>query len=44
VTAYSACRTEIGRMLYAVTAGESVDQWLSDTLTHCNQTLDEGLP
>lgn len=44
VTAYSACRAEIGRMLYAVTAGESVDQWLSDTLTHCNQTLDEGLP
>ena len=23
---------------------ESVDQWLSDTLTRCNQTLDEGLP
>ena len=44
VTAYSACRAEIGRMLYAVTAGESVDQWLSDTLTHCNQTLDEGVP
>jgi ABC-type glycerol-3-phosphate transport system substrate-binding protein len=44
VTAYSACRAEIGRMLYAVTAGESVEQWLSDTLTRCSQTLEEGLP
>jgi hypothetical protein len=43
VTAYEVCRSEIGRMLYAVTAGESVDQWLDDTLTLCNQVLDDAL-
>lgn len=43
VTAYEVCRSEIGRMLYAVTAGESVDQWLGDTLTLCNQVLDDAL-
>jgi multiple sugar transport system substrate-binding protein len=39
VTAYATCRSEIGRMLYAVTAGEGVNQWLTDTQTFCNQTL-----
>jgi multiple sugar transport system substrate-binding protein/sn-glycerol 3-phosphate transport system substrate-binding protein len=39
VTAYPVCRAEIGRMLYAVTAGESVTQWFSDTLAVCNQSL-----
>lgn len=39
VMAYPACRAEIGRMIYAVTAGESVDQWLADTRAFCNQAL-----
>lgn len=39
MTAYEVCRGEIGRMLYAVTAGESVDQWLADTINQCNQAL-----
>ncbi len=43
VTAYALCRAEIGRMLYAVTAGESVDQWLSDTLSLCNQALADAM-
>jgi ABC-type glycerol-3-phosphate transport system substrate-binding protein len=43
VTAYSACGAEIGRMLYAVTAGESVDELLSETQTHCTQTLDDAM-
>jgi len=43
VNAYSACRVEIGRMLYAVTAGESVEEWLSNTQSQCNQSLDDAL-
>jgi ABC-type glycerol-3-phosphate transport system substrate-binding protein len=43
VTAYGTCSAAIGRMLYAVTAGESVDQWLSDTRTQCNQALDNAM-
>jgi multiple sugar transport system substrate-binding protein len=43
MTAYEACRGEIGRMLYAVTAGESVDQWLTDTLSQCNQALADAM-
>jgi multiple sugar transport system substrate-binding protein/sn-glycerol 3-phosphate transport system substrate-binding protein len=39
VEAYASCRAEIGRMLYAVTAGESVEQWLTDTQNRCNLTL-----
>jgi ABC-type glycerol-3-phosphate transport system substrate-binding protein len=39
VADYATCRAEIGRMLYAVTAGESVDQWLTATQSRCNQTL-----
>lgn len=39
VPAYATCRAEIGRMLYAITDGESVEQWLADTLAHCNQAL-----
>jgi len=44
VAAYPACRAEIGRMLYAVTAGESVDQWFNDTLSKCNQALSGATP
>jgi ABC-type glycerol-3-phosphate transport system substrate-binding protein len=44
VAAYPACRAEIERMLYAVTAGESVDQWFDDTLTQCNQALSGATP
>jgi ABC-type glycerol-3-phosphate transport system substrate-binding protein len=40
VTNYPDCRAEIGRMLYAVTAGESVGNWLAETLALCNQTLE----
>jgi multiple sugar transport system substrate-binding protein len=43
VTAYATCSAAIGRMLYAVTAGESVDQWLADTLSSCNQALSDAL-
>jgi ABC-type glycerol-3-phosphate transport system substrate-binding protein len=43
VTAYSACRAEIGRMLYAVTAGESVEEWLGKTQSQCNQILDDAM-
>ncbi len=43
VTAYATCRAEIGRMLYAVTAGESVDEWLSATLEICNQALTDAV-
>jgi ABC-type glycerol-3-phosphate transport system substrate-binding protein len=43
VTAYSACGTEIGRMLYEVTAGASVEKLLSDTQTHCTQTLNDAM-
>jgi multiple sugar transport system substrate-binding protein len=43
VTAYATCRGEIGRMLYAVTAGESVDQWLQETLRLCNQALKDTM-
>lgn len=39
VTAYATCRAEIGRMLYAVTAGESVEHWFNETQSLCNQTL-----
>jgi ABC-type glycerol-3-phosphate transport system substrate-binding protein len=39
VTGYSDCRAEIDRMLYAVTAGEDVAQWLASTRAYCNQTL-----
>jgi multiple sugar transport system substrate-binding protein len=39
VAAYEACRAAIGRMLYAVTAGESVEQWFEDTQSLCNQSL-----
>jgi ABC-type glycerol-3-phosphate transport system substrate-binding protein len=42
VSGYATCRAEIGRMLYAVTAGESVEQWLNDTRTRCNQALVEA--
>jgi ABC-type glycerol-3-phosphate transport system substrate-binding protein len=36
---YHECRAAIGRMLYAVTAGESVEQWFNETQTLCNQSL-----
>ncbi len=39
ITAFGACRTEIARMIYAVTAGEDVSQWLADTRSSCNQAL-----
>jgi multiple sugar transport system substrate-binding protein len=39
VAAYRACRAAIGRMLYAVTAGESVEQWFDETQSLCNQSL-----
>jgi ABC-type glycerol-3-phosphate transport system substrate-binding protein len=39
VTAYDECGGEIGRMLNAVTAGESLDEWLSKTLLQCNLVL-----
>jgi ABC-type glycerol-3-phosphate transport system substrate-binding protein len=39
VTAFGACRAEIARMIYAVTAGEDVNQWLADTRSLCNQAL-----
>jgi ABC-type glycerol-3-phosphate transport system substrate-binding protein len=43
LTAYASCRAAIGRMLYAVTAGESVDEWLSTTQTQCNEALNTAL-
>jgi multiple sugar transport system substrate-binding protein len=42
VTAYPTCRAEIGRMIYAVTAGEDVGQWLDDTRDLCNQALEDA--
>ena len=39
LTGYPECGAEIGRMLNAVTAGESLDEWLSVTLLKCNQSL-----
>jgi len=39
ITAFGACRAEIARMIYAVTAGEDVQQWLADTRAACNQAL-----
>jgi multiple sugar transport system substrate-binding protein/sn-glycerol 3-phosphate transport system substrate-binding protein len=39
VPAYAACRAAIARMLYAVTAGESIEQWLAQTQNDCNQSL-----
>ena len=42
IAGYETCRAEIGRMLYAVTAGENLDQWLSDTQSQCNQALDSA--
>lgn len=44
VVAYDECRTEIDNMLNAVAAGESVEQWLSDTLEKCNEILEEYAP
>lgn len=43
VTAYSECGAEIGRMLNAVTAGESLDEWLSKTLLQCNVVLADSV-
>jgi hypothetical protein len=43
VAAYATCRSAIERMLYAVTAGESVNQWLNDTRNTCNQALRDAL-
>jgi hypothetical protein len=43
IPGYAACRSEIGRMLYAVTAGENADQWLDDTRDRCNQALADVL-
>jgi ABC-type glycerol-3-phosphate transport system substrate-binding protein len=37
---FAACRAEIERMLYSVTAGQDVNQWLEDTRNFCNQTLE----
>jgi ABC-type glycerol-3-phosphate transport system substrate-binding protein len=42
VTAFAVCRAEIARMIYAVTAGEDVNQWLADTRSLCNQALDDA--
>ena len=43
VTAYGDCGAEIGRMLNAVTAGESLDEWLSKTLLQCNLVLADSV-
>jgi len=42
VTTFSTCRGEISRMIYAVTAGESLEQWLADTRALCNQALTDA--
>jgi multiple sugar transport system substrate-binding protein/sn-glycerol 3-phosphate transport system substrate-binding protein len=42
VTGYRGCRAGIGRLLYAVTAGETVEQWFNETLNLCNQTLEDA--
>jgi multiple sugar transport system substrate-binding protein len=42
VPTYEVCRAAIGRMLYAVTAGESIEQWFEDTQSLCNQSLADG--
>jgi multiple sugar transport system substrate-binding protein len=39
---YSGCRAAMGRMLYAVTAGEDVNRWFDETLVECNQALNEA--
>jgi multiple sugar transport system substrate-binding protein/sn-glycerol 3-phosphate transport system substrate-binding protein len=39
VPAYATCRAAIARTLYAVTAGESIEQWLAQTRNDCNQSL-----
>jgi ABC-type glycerol-3-phosphate transport system substrate-binding protein len=43
VAGYVTCRAEVGRMLYAVTAGENADLWLSETATRCNQALETAI-
>jgi sn-glycerol 3-phosphate transport system substrate-binding protein len=42
VIAYPTCRAEISRMIDAVTAGESLEQWLADTRARCNQALTDA--
>ena len=44
VAAYDECRNEINTMMNAVVTGKDVDTWLADTLTKCNEILEENAP